>query len=198
YQNQLILSGKINDVGAYNRINVPVSYRTGVELAGSVTITTYLQWSGNLTLSENKIKKFTEYVDDWDWGGQWSQEHRNSNLAFSPAVIASSQLRVLPFKNIYMDLMSKYVSDQYLDNTQNNGRKLDAFFVNNLLFSYSKSFSKGIKNLRLGLMCNNLFNEKYEPNGYTYSGISGGVRSDYNYYFPQAGRNYLMQVTLGF
>ncbi len=198
YQNQLILSGKINDVGAYNRINVPVSYRTGIELAGSVTITTYLQWSGNLTVSENKIKKFTEYVDDWDWGGQWTQEHRYSNLAFSPEVIASSQIRVLPFKSLYMDLMSKYVSDQYLDNTQNNGRKLDAFFVNNLLLSYSKSFSKGIKNLRLGLMCNNLFNEKYEPNGYTYSGISGGVRSDYNYYFPQACRNYLMQVTLGF
>ena len=198
YKNQLILTGKINDVGSYNRTNVPVSYRSGVELAGSVNITTYLQWSGNLTLSENKIKEFTEYVDDWDWGGQWTQVHHNSNLAFSPNIIAASQIRVLPFKNMYIDLMSKYVSDQYMDNTQNDSRKLDAFFVNNILFSYTKNFAKGIKTMRIGLLFNNVLNEKYEPNGYTYSGISGGVRSDYNYYYPQAGRNYLMQVTLGF
>lgn len=198
YKNQLILTGKINDVGAYNRINVPVSYRTGIELAGSVNITRYMHWSGNITLSENKIKAFTEFVDDWDRGGQLAQEYRNSNLAFSPTIIAVSQIRFLPFKHFAFDIISKYVSDQYLDNTQNNGRKLDAFFVNNLLISYSTNFAKRIKNLRIGFMYNNLFNEKYEPNGYTYSSISGGVRSDYNYYFPQAGRNYLMQVTLGF
>jgi iron complex outermembrane receptor protein len=81
YRNQLILSGKINDVGAYTRLNVPESYRTGIELSASVNVTNKIQWSGNLTLSENKILSFTEYVDDFDWGGQWSTKYKNAQAA---------------------------------------------------------------------------------------------------------------------
>lgn len=200
YRNQLILSGKINDVGAYTRLNVPESYRTGIELSASVNVTKKIQWSGNLTLSENKILSFTEYVDDYDWGGQWSTKYRNTSLAFSPAMIAASQWRFLPLKNATIDVISKYVSRQYMDNTENKGRSLDAFLVNDLRFSYTLRTKKSgwFRQLNAGVLVNNVLGEKYEPNGYTYSGISGGVRSDYNYYYPQAGRNFLMQLTFAF
>lgn len=200
YRNQLILSGKINDVGAYTRLNVPESYRTGIELSASVNVTKKIQWSGNLTLSENKILSFTEYVDDYDWGGQWSTKYRNTSLAFSPAMIAASQWRFLLFKNVTTDVISKYVSRQYMDNTENTGRSLDAFLVNDLRFSYTLKTKKSgwFRQLNAGVLVNNVLGEKYEPNGYTYSGISGGVRSDYNYYYPQAGRNFLMQLTFAF
>jgi iron complex outermembrane receptor protein len=200
YRNQLILSGKINDVGAYTRLNVPESYRTGIELSASVNVTKKIQWSGNLTLSENKILSFTEYVDDYDWGGQWSTKYRNTSLAFSPAMIAASQWRFLPLKNASIDLISKYVSRQYMDNTENKSRSLDAFLVNDLRFSYILRTKKSgwFRQLNAGVLVNNVLGEKYEPNGYTYSGISGGVRSDYNYYYPQAGRNFLMQLTFAF
>jgi len=200
YRNQLILSGKINDVGAYTRLNVPESYRTGIELSASVNVTKKIQWSGNLTLSENKILSFTEYVDDYDWGGQWSTKYRNTSLAFSPAMIAASQWRFLPLKNASINVISKYVSRQYMDNTENMGRSLDAFLVNDLRFSYILKTKKSgwFRQLNAGVLVNNVLGEKYEPNGYTYSGISGGVRSDYNYYYPQAGRNFLMQLTFAF
>ncbi|MFA7381480.1 MAG: TonB-dependent receptor [Bacteroidia bacterium] len=200
YRNQLILSGKINDVGAYTRLNVPESYRTGIELSASVNVTKKIQWSGNLTLSENKILSFTEYVDDYDWGGQWSTKYRNTSLAFSPAMIAASQWRFLPLKNATIDVISKYVSRQYMDNTENKDRSLDAFLVNDLRFSYTLKTKKSgwFRQLNAGVLINNVLGEKYEPNGYTYSGISGGVRSDYNYYYPQAGRNFLMQLTFAF
>ena len=200
YRNQLILSGKINDVGAYTRLNVPESYRTGIELSASVNVTKKIQWSGNLTLSENKILSFTEYVDDYDWGGQWSTKYRNTSLAFSPAMIAASQWRFLPLKNATIDLISKCVSRQYMDNTENKSRSLDAFLVNDLRFSYTLKTKKSgwFRQMNAGVLVNNVLREKYEPNGYTYSGISGGVRSDYNYYYPQAGRNFLMQLTFAF
>lgn len=200
YCNQLILSGKINDVGAYTRLNVPESYRTGIELSASLNVTKKIQWSGNLTLSENKILSFTEYVDDYDWGGQWSTKYKNTSLAFSPAMIVASQWRLLPLKNMTMDIISKYVSRQYMDNTENASRSLDAFLVNDLRISYTLKTNKQgwFRQLNCGVMVNNVLNEKYEPSGYTFSGISGGVRSDYNYYYPQAGRNFLMQLTFAF
>jgi iron complex outermembrane receptor protein len=200
YRNQLILTGRINDVGEYTRLNIPESYRTGIELSASVNVTKKIQWSGNMTLSENKILSFTEYVDDYDWGGQWSTKYRNTSLAFSPAMIAASQWRFLPLKNATIDLISKYVSRQYMDNTENKSRSLDAFLVNDLRFSYILRTKKSgwFRQLNAGVLVNNVLGEKYEPNGYTYSGISGGVRSDYNYYYPQAGRNFLMQLTFAF
>ena len=200
YRNQLILSGKINDVGAYTRLNVPESYRTGIELSASLNVTKKIQWSGNLTLSENKILSFTEYVDDYDWGGQWSTKYRNTSLAFAPSMIAASQWRFIMLKNLTIDVISKYVSRQYMDNTENNSRSFDAFLVNDLRFSYTLKTKKSgwFRQLNTGVLINNVLGEKYEPNGYTYSGISGGVRSDYNYYYPQAGRNFLMQLTLTF
>jgi iron complex outermembrane receptor protein len=184
----------------YTRLNVPESYRTGIELSASVNVTKKIQWSGNLTLSENKILSFTEYVDDYDWGGQWSTKYRNTSLAFSPAMIAASQWRFLPLKNASINVISKYVSRQYMDNTENMGRSLDAFLVNDLRFSYILKTKKSgwFRQLNAGVLVNNVLGEKYEPNGYTYSGISGGVRSDYNYYYPQAGRNFLMQLTFAF
>lgn len=200
YRNQLILTGKINDVGAYTRVNVPESYRTGVELSASLNLSRKVQWSGNLTISENKISTFTEYVDDYDWGGQWTTTYRNTALAFSPNMIAASQWRFMPFKRFTADVITKYVSRQYMDNTQTVSRSLDPFLVNDIRLSWNV-FSRStnwFKQLNAGLLINNVLGEEYEPNGYTFSGISGGVRTDYNYFYPQAGRNFLVQLTVSF
>jgi iron complex outermembrane receptor protein len=200
YRNQLILTGKINDVGAYTRVNVPESYRTGLELSASVNLSRKVQWSGNLTVSENKITSFTEYVDDYDWGGQWTTNYRNTSLAFSPAMIAASQWRFLPFKRFTADIITKYVSRQYMDNTQTLSRSLDPFLVNDIRLSYNllSNSRHWFKQVNAGVLINNVLHEEYEPNGYTFSGISGGVRTDYNYFYPQAGRNFLVQLTFSF
>ena len=66
YKNQLVLTGEINDVGAYRRANIDESYRKGIEVEGFYKITKKMIWSGNLTLSENKIIRHTEFIDNWD------------------------------------------------------------------------------------------------------------------------------------
>jgi iron complex outermembrane recepter protein len=114
----LILTGQINDVGGYTRTNVENSYRIGFELeAGKFFFNNKLQIKGNVTLSQNKVKEFYEFIDNYDIGGQDSILHKNTDIAFSPNFIASLSLNYEIIKNLNISILSKYVSKQFLDNT---------------------------------------------------------------------------------
>ena len=195
YKDQLVLTGKINDVGAYTLTNIPNSYRMGVELQGKTIINNWLNLAGTFTASRNEIQNFTEFYDDYDNGGQKSMEHGNTNIAFSPDVVSSASVNFIPVKNLEINLPGKYVSRQYLDNTSNKNRSLNPFYVQDLLISYT--FLKMVfKEINLVLQANNIFGKKYEPNGYTFSYQYGGSVVTENYYFPMAGRNFRMAVNV--
>jgi iron complex outermembrane receptor protein len=198
YKDQLVTTGELNDVGAYNRVNVAKSYRAGIEATAGVQIIPTVRWQVTATYSQNKIKNFTEYVDDWDNGGQLKIEHNNTAIAYSPNWIGSSMISFTPFKGFETALISKYVGKQYLDNTQNDTRKLDAFFVNDLRMSYEFAVKNIFKAVRVGVLVNNIFDTQYESNGYTWSAQYLGARNDYNYYYTQAGTNYLANLVLVF
>jgi iron complex outermembrane receptor protein len=203
YKDQLVLTGKINDVGAYTRTNIDKSYRVGLETDASITILKWLQWSGNLALSSNKIRQFTEFVDDWDNGTQLEITHKKTTLAFSPAAVAASQFRFIPLAktDLSIDLINKYVGQQYLDNTQSELRVLDAFWLQDVVINYdinTKKTNKQIKGLKISGLVNNVFNLAYAPNGYTFSGFSGGQRNDFNYVYPQAGINFMLRLVADF
>ncbi len=198
YQNQLILTGEINDVGAPIMTNVDDSYRTGIELMAGLKLTEKLKWDLNLTLSKNKIKDFTESVDDWDSGGQVETQLGTTDLAFSPELIANSQLNWMVAKGLNISLQSYSVSKQYIDNTSDNERKLDGYLLNNLKFTYSIP-QKFAKELNLHLMVNNLFDTKYESNAWVYSYIyENGKRFAMDGYFPQAGINFMAGLDIKF
>lgn len=185
YRNQLILTGRINDVGAYTRTNVPESYRTGLELQGAVKFLKIVTFSGNLALSMNKITRFTEYVDNFDTFEQETIEHHNTDIAFSPRLIAGGTLSVNPVKGLHFDVVGKYVGRQFMDNTQNKNRSLNPFFVADFRARYELS----VRNFRkLGFFMNlyNIGNARYAPNGYTFSYIWGGETITENFYYPQA------------
>ncbi|HRI21026.1 MAG TPA: outer membrane beta-barrel protein, partial [Panacibacter sp.] len=198
YNNQLVLTGKINDVGSYTRINVPNSYRMGIELQGGITISKWLSATANLTLSRNKIKSFSEYIDDYDETDDYKQqtvEHSNTDISFSPSVTGAAVINIAPFKNGELSLMGKYVGKQYMDNTQNNNRKLNDYYTQDARFIYS------LKNLLFKewnfiLQANNIFNRRYEANGYTYPYIYGGSLISDNYYYPMAGTNFMLAVNI--
>jgi iron complex outermembrane receptor protein len=198
YKDQLVSTGEVNDVGAYNRVNVASSYRAGIELTGGLQLLQNLRWQATLTYSQNKIKAFTEYLDNWDDYTQIKIAHSNTAIAFSPDWIGSSLFSYTIINGLNIDLISKYVGAQYLDNTQNENRKLNAFFVNDIRAAYEFKVTKLFSAVRLGVQVNNILNVKYEPNGYTFSGSMGGTRYDFNYYYPQAGTNVLTSLTLKF
>jgi iron complex outermembrane receptor protein len=201
YKDQLILTGQINDVGAYNRANVAKSYRSGIEIEAGYLILKSLSLTGNLTISANKIQSFTEYVDNYDnydANGNMIQtviKHTNTDIAFSPNVITALGIQYEPIKNLTFNWQAKYVGKQYLDNTSNESKKIDAYFSNNLMVNYSFKFT-GIREINVGILANNILNSLYENNGYTFGYISGGKRINENYYFPQAGTNFLLRLTI--
>lgn len=195
YQNQLVLNGELNDVGAAIRENVPDSYRAGIELVAAWQFLPRWQLSGNLTLSRNKIAAYTEYVLDYDSFTYLEQTFQNTDIAFSPNVIAFAQLQVNPVRGLELAWQSKYVGRQFLDNTGNPERSLDPFWVNDLVANYRLTPSWA-KEIRLGLQVRNLLNEAYEPNGYTFSYRFGGETFTENYYYPQAGRHFMVNLVL--
>lgn len=199
YTNQLILTGQINDVGGYTRTNVEDSYRAGIELAGSYKIIPSLRVNGAFTLSQNKIKQFNEYVDEYlDVEPYYTQQliaHENTDLAFSPNIVTNAGLSFMPLKNFTIDWITKYVGRQFLDNTSNENRSIDPLTFSNLTLSYTIE-NKLFKEITFGFLANNLFNSMYSNNGYTFSYISGGATTTENFYYPQAGRNFLGRILL--
>lgn len=197
YKNQLVNTGEINDVGAVVRRNVPESYRAGIELQGGVRIIPELQWSANATFSRNKIEEYTQFLDNFDTGSQVSETYTDTDIAFSPSFIGNS---IISFnKNAFTaELTTKYVSRQYLDNTQTESRSLDSYFVNDLRLGYNFGGVSLVNDIKATLQMNNIFDEKYESNGYTFGYISGGDTQYFNYYYPQAGRNFLARLSIEF
>lgn len=195
YKDQLVLTGKINNVGAYTRTNIPNSYRLGIELQGTANCNSWFNLAANLTLSKNKVLNFTEYIDDYDNGGQKINQYSSTDIAFSPNIIAGATLNFLPTKKFQISLLSKYVGKQYLDNTQHEDRKLNDFYVQDVRAIYTFNY-KFLKETNLTFQVNNIFNKKYEPNGYTYNYFSNGMLSVNNYYFPMAGTNFMIAVNI--
>ena len=195
YKDQLVLTGKVNDVGAYSRINIPKSFRTGIELEGTTKINSRITVSGNLSISRNRVLNFTEYIDDYDNGGQKVNHYSSADIAYSPNLVGGATVNFLPVKKLEFSLLSKYVGKQYLDNTQNENRKLDCFYVQDFRASYSFT-KKCMKEATLIVMVNNIFGGKYEPNGYTFSYFYGGSQTTENYYFPMAGTNFMIGVNV--
>lgn len=199
YNNQLVLTGEINDVGGYTRTNVKESYRLGLELEGGYQPFEKLGFTANLTLSQNKIKNFVEYVDSydefWNYIPQTKIEYGTTDLAFSPSVITGFNIHYAPISGLKVSLLNKYVGKQYLDNTSNDMRALEGYFLTHLDVSYSFSVW-GIKEVTLGGRINNLLNYMYENNGYTFSYLVGEERIQENFYFPQAGINFMARLLI--
>lgn len=203
YHNQLVLTGKLNDVGAYTRTNIPDSYRRGIEIEAlwkpSQQI---LECRMNVALSENKIKSFTEYLDNYDWGGQDTKTYSLTNISFSPSVVAGGSLSFFPlrnrknswYKDLSLDILPKYISRQFLDNTSNTNRMLKAYCVTDMIVQlpFHSRKSEELITLRCGIY--NVLNTLYEARGYTFSYIDGQQLQTFNYYYPQSGTRYMVGV----
>ncbi len=197
YKDQLVLTGALNDVGSGLRTNVDQSYRTGIELQANWDVLEKLNWNANLTLSQNKIKDFTEIIYDYTDGFEViATGFNNTDIAFSPGLIAGSQLTLKPTDAFQINLLSKYVGRQFLDNTSNPERQIDAYFVNDLQLAYQFR-PANMKAINLSLTVNNILNTQYSSNGYSYNYVFVDKVVE-NFYYPQAGTWFLAGLDLKF
>lgn len=201
YKNQLVLNGKVNDVGAYNRVNVDASYRRGVEFELNFNVTKYFTFNGNVTLSQNKIKNFKEYIDSSDVNytiyTQYQKNYTLTDISFSPNVIGAGNFIFKPIKNLEVAILNKYVGKQYLDNTSNSNRAINPYFVSDFRVYYS-FHPKFIKEISLMAIIYNISNTRYETNGYTFSYYEGEKLITKNFLAPAAPTNVMVGMYLKF
>ena len=207
YNNQLIQTGELNDVGEEIRTNVKDSYRRGIELVLSWRPIKWFEWQLNTTLSQNKINNHIEYIDNWETWGKDTLNLNQTDLAFSPNVIGGSQLifRLFQMVNpnlsksqtLHLNLISKYVGKQFIDNTSDDSRSLDPYFVNDIRLNYSLQ-NETFKNLEIIILVRNVFNVEYVSNGWVYKYNYEGQTSNIDGLFPQAGVNFLIGLNFGF
>jgi len=206
YRDQLALNGQINDVGAYTRINIDRSYRLGLELSGGVELTDGLRLDGNATFSRNKVARFTEFVDVYDeafnWLGQEPVVHEDTDLSFSPSVIAGGQLsyealRGKDRQELDITLLAKYVSRQYIDNTSDPDNAIDPYAFADLRLGY-RLRPAFVDEIELTLLVNNLTGALFETNAWSYRYVFDGETAIDQGFFPQAGRNLLLGLSLRF
>jgi iron complex outermembrane receptor protein len=187
--------------------NVEKSYRAGIELIAATRPLSWLDWDINLTLSRNIIRDFVEtstnsYPVTADGVEIWETEtitiaHGDTEIAYSPSITGSSKLSAEVIKNLKVSLLSKYVGEQYFDNTESEARKLDAYFVNDLQFTWSL-FPKPLKNIDFQLTIHNVLDHEYETNAYGGNWYEQGQEYTWAYFYPMAGRYYMGQVVIRF
>ncbi|WP_299005773.1 TonB-dependent receptor [uncultured Tenacibaculum sp.] len=194
YDNQLIQTGGLNDVGEYLRENVKDSYRLGVEIDANFNVSDKFNINQNLTVSSNKINNF---ILDRD-GVQ--RNIGTTDIAFSPNIIAGNALVYKPAKGLQLALLSKFVGEQYLSNTNTEASKLDSYYVSDFNVSYELKMNKVFKSIVFTGLVNNLFDKEYVDRGYTYLNTwdTPGTSFEVQGYFPQATRNFLVGATLKF
>lgn len=192
YQNQLVLTGELNDVGSPVRRNSGNSYRLGLEVDAMVRLSEQINWRPNIALSRNKND---------NWIAPWNGELRNfgeTDISYSPEVVAASILEYFPVEGLELKFMSKYVSDQYMSNLETEGSLLESYFVNDFNVQYTWRTNNIFEEVVFTGLVNNIFGTEYVSNGYYYTYEIENQTFEGAGYYPQATRNFLAGVTLRF
>ncbi|MBW2960389.1 TonB-dependent receptor [Mesonia aestuariivivens] len=184
YNDQLVLTGEIDDEGAALRKNSGESYRLGLEIDANIYVNEYLTLRPNIAISQNKNQDFVA-----DYEGE-QKNFGDTDITFSPNLVAGNMIQITPFKNFKLNLLTKFVGDQYMSNLELEGSKLKAYVVNDINIQYVWQNAPLFKEVLFTGLVNNVFDEKYISNGYYDSGYVG--------YYPQATINFLAGMTLKF
>ena len=198
YDEQLVLTGEIDDVGNPKRTNSGSSYRIGLEIENRINISELFSFETNLTLSSNKNKNIFSMVD----GALYN--YGKTNISFSPSFVGSNAIIYQPSEKISLSLLSKYVGKQYMGNTDQPNSILESYFVNDINITYSLKPEKIFQSISINFLINNILNKEYISNGYYYTyddtwSVPGQIKTlDGAGYYPQATRNFLAGLVFEF
>jgi iron complex outermembrane receptor protein len=180
YKDQLILTGKLDDVGSPIRANSEKSYRLGLEVDATISLSEEFMVRPNFTLSNNKNIDLA--VEGENYG--------TTDIAYSPSVIVGNILVYSPVDNLHISWLQKFVGKQYMNNIELPAAKLADYFVTDLNIAYEIKPKSVFNSIVITGLVNNFLDKKYVSNGYMWD--------VYPYYYPQAGINFLAGLTLKF
>lgn len=205
YNDQLALTGQVNDVGQYTRVNIDKSYRLGLELVGGFELFENFRVDANATISQNKVEEFVEFVDVYDenfgYLGQETITYTDTDLPFSPNLIGALELGYTAIdtdaQKLGLTLSTKYVGEQYIDLSSDANNVIDAYTFTDFRINYSVKVNR-LGEIGLTFLARNVFDQLYETNAFSYRYVFDGTTTVDQWYFPQAGRNYMLGVNIAF
>lgn len=200
YKDHLVQTGKLNEVGDAILENVDNSFRRGLEMTVEYRPVPEIEWSGNVTFSQNKIKNYVEYATDYD--DDWNEiqkvtELGTTDISYSPSFVASHKIMVHPTKGLSLGIVSKLVGKQYFDNTSSEDRSIDRYSVHDFVSRYLWTMDES-SSLDFQFIINNIFDKNYISNAYGGNWYEQGTEYSWKYFFPQAGIHYTLKVTFTF
>jgi len=199
YRDMLLETGKLSSSGYALKENVGRGWRRGVELAAAWAPASWFRADANLTLSTNKLRSFTAYLENWVDGGYKLENYENTTMLLSPSVVGMGRILLAPFegwwKPLSLTVSGKYVGKQFWDNTQNEDRCIPAWFVTDLALSHSFSLPSG--SIGVSFYVNNLLDRAYYAYAWVYRAWEGSEYTEAGLY-PQALRNLMVKLTYSF
>lgn len=204
YNEQLVLTGTIDNVGNPVRTNSGESYRLGLELEAAMQLGKKWRIQPSVTWSTNKNKETITAFNGV------LVNYGKTDISYSPEWVASNAITFQPVNNLQLTLLSKYVGEQFMSNTEAEVSKLDSYFINDFNINYEWSFQGNeasqpfLKSIVFTGLINNIFNVKYESNGYyytyddTWSNPPQVATIEGAGFYPQATTNFLLGMTLKF
>ncbi len=184
FQNEIVPYSQVNDEGFPVRGNAESTVHRGLEFSLSQLLPFGLQFSGNLSINQNKYIKFVQYDYNWDTGEVTTTDFSGNTIAGFPDILANGRLSY-QLGGLNASLHYQYVGKQFLDNTNRQDRIIPAFTVANFQLRYTLGQLAGLNQVEISLRINNIFNRAYYTAGY-YDAWAGE-----NYYWPAATRNWI-------
>ncbi len=201
YQNQLVLTGELDNVGASIRENVKQSYRTGLELILQYEINKKWNVNANVTLAKSAIKQWKETVYDYDNGKDSQLLWSNKSIAYSPNFISGLMVQHKLDAKTDITFQNKIVGRQFLDNTQSIEKSIDAFTTFDVFVHRKINLMKITKTnmpFNLTLYLNNITNAKYSNNGWSYNYLTSNGYASIIAFYPQARFNGSLKISFIF
>ncbi len=196
YRDMLLETGRLSSSGYAIKENVGRGWRRGVELAAAWKPAAWVRIDGNLTLSTNRLRSFTAYLEDFANEGKYvEEEYTNTPMLLSPSVVGMGLVELDPFHGWPLTLSGKYVGKQYWDNTGNADRCIPSYFVTDLSLSHSFQLRTG--SIGVSLYVNNLLNREYYAYAWVYRAWDNGEYMEAGLY-PQATRNVMVKLAYSF
>ncbi|WP_317172308.1 TonB-dependent receptor domain-containing protein [Hymenobacter sp. BRD67] len=196
YRDQLVLSGRLDDVGNPIHTNVRDSYRTGIELQAAARLAKGLTFSPTATVSRNKINNYTDYLTDEN-SVEHGTQYKQTDISFSPSLTFAYTLEYELVPGLRLATLARYASRQYLDNTATDSRSIPQYYVQDVRLRYLWHPSTlGFREIELAAVVNNVLGATYVNNGYTYGYLYGGQAYYQSYFYPQARQNFLASLNL--
>ncbi|MCU0430842.1 MAG: TonB-dependent receptor [Cytophagaceae bacterium] len=208
FKNEIIATGKLNSVGYAMRENVAKSFRRGVELEVNWKLHPKWQLLHASSVSHNRIRTLVQNLPVFDTLGNntfTTETFRieNTQPLMTPTLMLNQGVRYSPLPWLSLEIMGKYVSKVYLDNTSTENLTAPAYFFADARVSADLSPLLKRGQYTLSLQWNNFTNTDFYPNGtanHFYQMQSGGslVRTNSPAYYPAAPSNFFVTLNMKF